>query len=172
MDSKAILYSTGNNDECYTPEYAVLPIVQYLTKSATIWCPFDTAESCYVKVLKREGFNVVFSHISAGKDFYQYEPQRWDILVSNPPFTNKRRIFERALSFGKPFAMLMNLAWLNDAAPSQLFAEKDLQLMMFDKRIRFIKPDGTTDNKITFSSGYFCWNILPKQIVMKSLRKK
>jgi hypothetical protein len=62
-------------------------------------------------------------------------------MISNPPFTNKRKIFERALSFGKPFALLMTNTWLNDAAPKQLWKDKELQLLMFEKRVHFIKPD-------------------------------
>ena len=30
LDSKDILYSKGNNDECYTPEYAIRPIIKHL----------------------------------------------------------------------------------------------------------------------------------------------
>jgi len=90
------------------------------------------------------------------------------VIVSNPPFTGKRQIFERALSFGVPFALLMSNTWLNDAAPKQLFAEKDMQLLMFDKRVHF-ERNGVTDKKTTFSSSYFCWNMLPKQIIMEKL---
>ena len=95
--------------------------------------------------------------------------EKWDIIISNPPFKNKRAFFERALSFNKPFALLMTNTWLNDAAPKQLFMEKDLQLLMFDKRMKFINPDGRPNDKITFSSSYYCWNFLPKQIIMKQL---
>lgn len=90
--------------------------------------------------------------------------------MSNPPFTNKRKIFERALSFNKPFALLMSNTWLNDAAPKQLFKEKQLQLLMFEKRIKF-KNNGVVENKITFSSSYYCYNLLPKDIIMESLFK-
>lgn len=167
LKSKDILYSVGKNDECYTPKYAVIPIVKYLDRDKIIWCPFDTEESEFVKVLKSEGFKVVYSHIFNGQDFYNYEPENWDVIVSNPPFTNKRKIFERCLSFNKPFALLMSNTWLNDSAPKQLFKDKDLQLLMFDKRI-----DYNNNKKITFSSSYFCWNVLPKQIVMEELIKK
>ena len=77
--------------------------------------------------------------------------------------------FERALSFNKPFALIMTNTWLNDSAPKQLFKEKDLQLLMFDKRMKFISPDGRDNDKITFSSSYYCYNILPKQIIMEEL---
>lgn len=168
MDSAAILYSSGSNDECYTPRYGVIPIIKYLPKDKIIWCPFDTEESEFVKVLKEEGFKVVYSHLSTGQDFYVYEPEEWDIIVSNPPFTNKRKIFERALSFNKPFALIMSNTWLNDAAPKQLFKDKDLQLLMFDKRIKYYN-NGVIQDKITFSSSYYCWNILPKQVIMETL---
>lgn len=163
MKSGDILYSGWKNDECYTPEYAVVPLLEFIP-DCKIWCPFDTEESWFVKILWNH-FPVIHSHISRWQDFYNYEPEEWDIMISNPPFTNKRLIFERALSFWKPFALLMSNTWLNDAAPKQLFHEKDLQLLMFDKRIQY-----NNDNKITFSSSYYCWNFLPKQIIMRTLK--
>ena len=171
MKSNDILYSKGKNDECYTPAYGVEPIIKYLDKNKIIWCPFDTDKSEFVRILKREGFKVVNSHISLGQDFYEYEPEEWDIIVSNPPFTNKRKIFERCIQFGKPFALIMSNTWLNDSAPKQLFENIDLQLLMFDKRMEFIQEDGMVNNKITFSSSYYCVDILPKQIIMEKLNK-
>lgn len=169
MTSKDILFSSGKNDECYTPAYGVLPIIKYIPKNWTIWLPFDTEESQFYKILKEKGFKIIRSHISEGKDFYNYEPkEHWDCIVSNPPFTNKKGIFERALSFNKPFALIMSNTWLNDSAPKLLFMEKDLQLLMFDKRMKF-KNNGIVNNKITFSSSYWCYKMLPKQIIMEKL---
>ena len=165
MNSKDILYSKGKNDECYTPTYGVIPIVKYLDKSKIIWCPFDKEESQFVQILRKEGFSVIYSHIDYGQDFYNYEPEEWDVIVSNPPFTNKRHIFERCLNFNKPFALLMSNTWLNDSAPKQLFKDKDLQLLMFDKRIQY-----NDKKKITFSSSYYCYDLLPKQIIMEELK--
>ena len=164
INSKKILYSGGSNDECITLDYAVEPIIKYLPKDWVVWCPFDTEDSEYVKQLIANGNEVIYSHISEGKNYYTYEPEQWDIMISNPPFTNKRGIFERALSFGKPFALLMSNTWLNDAAPKQLFKDKQLQLLMFDKRIKFLN-NGVVQNKITFSSSYYCWNLLPRDII-------
>ena len=169
IDSQAILYSIGKNDECLTPDYGVKPIIKYIPKNAVVWCPFDTKESEFVKQIRANGNKVIYSHISNGQDFYTWEPkERWDCIVSNPPFTAKRQIFERALSFNKPFALIMSNTWLNDAAPKQLFKEKDLQLLMFEQRMKFLN-NGEVQNKITFSSSYFCYNFLPKQIIMESL---
>jgi len=182
MKSNKILYSNGNNDECYTPVYAVKPILKYIQyykdnlwdfnmdRDFIVWCPFDTVDSEFVKqISKMWSIKVIYSHINEDKDFFEYEPDHWDIIVSNPPFTNKRKYFERALSFNKPFALIMTNTWLNDSAPKQLFKEKELQLLMFDKRMKFISPDGRDNSKITFSSSYYCWNFLPKQIIMEKL---
>lgn len=169
IDSKKVLYSDGKNDECYTPDYGVQPIIEFLNPDWVVWCPFDSEESEFVKMISKTN-KVIFSHISEGKDFLNWSPsEHWDVIVSNPPFTNKRAMFERALSFNKPFALIMSNTWLNDSAPKQLFVDKELQLLMFDKRMEFTNDIAV--NKITFSSSYYCWNFLPKQIIMKKLNK-
>ena len=157
-------YTSESSDEHYTPKYAVLPIIKYLEKDKIIWCPFDTANSEFVLNLKENGFKVVYSHIASGQDFYIYEPYEWDIIVSNPPFANKRKAFERALSFGKPFALLASNTWLNDLAPKQLFKSDQLQLLMFDKRINY-----NGKSNVPFSSSYYCKDVLPSQIIIEKL---
>ena len=106
-----------------------------------------------------------------GLDFFEYEPTYWDCIVSNPPFTNKRAFFERAIELGKPFALLMANTWLNDRAPMQLFADVGLQLLLLDKRTEFVQPDGGVSGKITFSSSYFCYDFLPRDIVIAEIDK-
>lgn len=163
------MFSQGNNDECYTLECGVAPILEFIPENKIVWCPFDTKESQFVKQISKIN-PVVYSHIEDGKDFFEYEPDKWDIIISNPPFTDKRKYFERALSFNKPFALIMTNHWLNDSAPVQLFKDKGLQLLMFDRRMKFSSPDNRDNSKITFSSSYYCWNFLPKQIIMKQIK--
>lgn len=171
MDSRKVLYSSGGNDECYTPRYAVLPLLKYIDKSKIIWCPFDEDDSEFVKVFREAGYTVVNTHIRMGQDFLNYTPDfKWDVIISNPPFTNKKAFFERALEFNKPFALLMSNTWLNDSTPKKLFGN-DLELLMFWERIKFSGLAGD-NNKITFSSSYFCKDFLPdgKQIICESLK--
>ncbi len=166
------MYEAGANDEYKTLSYAVKPIIKYIPEGWVVWCPFDTEESEFVKQISENGNKVIHSHISEGKDFYKYEPDEyWDCIISNPPFTNKRKIFERAIGFKKPFALIMSNVWLNDSAPAQIFKYNDLQLLMFDKRMKF-SNNGEILNKITFSSSYYCWDFLPKQIIIENLNVK
>jgi len=173
--SRDLLYKAGgytDSDEAYTPSYAVKPILQYIPKDAVIWCPFDKAESEFVKQIKENGNKVIYSHIDNGKDFFEWEPEEhWDIIISNPPFKKKRLFFERALSFNKPICLLMTLACFNDKYPAWSFYErgKTLQLLKFDKRIKFENPDGRPNNKITFQSGYMCYDFLPNNLILQEL---
>ncbi len=175
--SADILHKAGGftgSDEAFTPRYAVEPILEYIPRDSIVWCPFDTEDSEFVKQIRANGNKVIASHIDDNQDFFSWEPdENWDLIASNPPFKNKRLFFERALSFKKPICLLMTLAWLNDRYSKQVFidADVDMQLLMFDKRIKFENPDGRPNNKITFSSGYYCVNFLPKDIVLKELNQ-
>jgi hypothetical protein len=164
MNDYSKFLSRSKYDEKYTPRYAVLPIIKYLPKDKIIWCPFDTKNSEFVIALKENGFEVVYSHIATGQDFFNYQPNQWDIIVSNPPFSNKKEVFGHCLELGKPFALLMSNFWLNDASPSRLFKDKELQLLLFNKRVQY-----NDLNRVPFGSSYFCYNLLPKQILFSEL---
>jgi len=171
IDSQGLLYNKVGNDEAYTPDYGVKPILKYIPKDAIVWCPFDKLDSEFVVQLRENGVMTLHSHIDEGKDFFEYEPPMWDIIISNPPFKNKRAFFERALSFNKPFALIMTNTWLNDRYSKQVFmnADRQMQLLMFDKRMKFTNPDGRPNNKITFSSSYYCCDFLPKDLILEEL---
>lgn len=182
-DTGDILYAKprADSDECNTPEYTVLPIVKYVLqyeakigRDIVVWLPFDKEDSKFVKVFKEIGIKFTNSHKDMEQDFFEYEPENWDIIVSNPPFKNKKLFFERALSFEKPFALLMAMTWLNDYAPYKVFGEyeADLQLLTFDKRTHFINQEGESMGRPSFGSAYFCRDFLPKQIITEKLDKK
>lgn len=65
----------SNNDEFYTPEYAIEPILKYLKPNSLIWCPFDTEDSNYYKVLTKQGHRVIATHLDMGVDFFAVNPK-------------------------------------------------------------------------------------------------
>jgi len=81
LDSGKLMYSVGNNDECYTPDYGVKPILKYIPEGATVWCPFDTIDSEFTKQISKQN-KVIATHISMGIDFFDFEPEYWDVMVS------------------------------------------------------------------------------------------
>lgn len=154
----------SNNDERYTPSILVYPIINYLKPNSTIWCPFDTSSSEFVKILEMGGFKVIYSHIALGQDFFNYEPsEEYDYIISNPPFSKKLEVLERLYKLNKPFAMLLNIECLNYQAVGNFFLNKELQLLIVDKKVSF---DGNT---ASFNSSYFCYKILPKDLLFYHL---
>ena len=162
LKSNKILYSKGKNDECYTPIEGVLPILKYIPKDKIIWCPFDTEESHFVKEISKTN-KVIKSHIGEGKDFFEYEPEEWDILISNPPFTRKLEVLERLYKLNKPFAMILGLPILNYQEIGNFFLDKELQLLIVDKKVSF---DGNT---ASFNNSYFCHKMLSRDIIFEHL---
>lgn len=172
MTNNAVYYIAGGGDEKYTPAHGVeilLPHIAHL-KNKIIWCPFDKAHSEFVQVLRRNGFSVVHSHIDDGQDFFTYEPEHWDAIISNPPYTGKRKFWERCLQLGKPFALLLPVNILSDSMINTTMEGRELQLLIPDKRMRFL--DGLTGQiggSPTFKAAYFGTRIFPKNIILAKL---
>ena len=55
------------------------------------------------------GWQVERSSIDDGQDFFTYQPEDFDVIVSNPPYTQKDRVIERLYELEKPFAVLLPL---------------------------------------------------------------
>ena len=157
--------SFKEQDEYYTPKILVDAIIPFLKPSSTIWCPFDTSKSEFVLMLKEKGFKVIYSHILLGKDFFEYEPkEHYDYIISNPPFSRKLEVFDRLYKLNKPFAMLCNLTILNYQEVGEYFLNKQLQLLIVDKKVSF---DGNT---ASFNTSYFCNNLLPRDLIFVHLK--
>lgn len=165
------LQSDKENNELYTPLYAVDPILKYIPKDKIIWCPFDEEWSAFYRRLKEEGYNVVRSSLKDGQDFFTYEPNKWDMIVSNPPFSSKDKVSERLYSFKKPFAILLPLNSLQGKTRFKFFTQ-GIQLLSFDSRISFHKPD-SMDIVIKgspFATAYFCKDLLPRDLIVEELK--
>ena len=165
----------SKNDEYYTPPYAILPIMEYIPKGSTVWFPFDTEESHYVKLF-REDYHVIRSHIDEGLDFFKYMPlEKIDYIISNPPYSLKGQVFERLFDLGIPFAMLVGVVGLFESKHRfNLFKNNEFELMYFDKRVKFMSDykQNVVDSNPPFSSVYVCHKVLPEKMVFKVLKDK
>ena len=164
-------FKQNKQDEYYTKRYAILPLMKYLLKNSTIWCPFDKKESKFVEVFLEFGHNVIYSHIDTGQDFFLYEPDKYDYIISNPPYSLREKILERLFLLQKPFAMLINDAGLFDSKKRfQLLSHNNFEIMVFDSRIDYEK-DNENMRGVPFKSIYLCSNILPLQFVFENIIK-
>lgn len=176
--AKNFVHETTKNsvegNEYYTPPYAITPIFKYIKPNSTIWCPFDTEESHYVKMLRKEGHTVIHTHIDTGDDFF-FTNIECDYIISNPPFSLKTEVLKRLYHLQKPFAMLLGVVGIFDNQERfNIFRDKPLEILIFDKRISFFKsyePNSPTAQP-PFQSVYICSMFLPKQIISEKLKKK
>lgn len=163
----------AGSDECLTPYYAVEPILEYIPKDKIIWCPFDKEWSAYVQLLQQNGNEVIYTHIEDGYDFFEYEPSKYDMIISNPPFSCKDKVLQRCYELNKPFMLLLPANAIQSKFRVGLFIKYGLELLIFDTRVDY-HTNGNMKNTTKgchFGSSYFCKDILPEKIIFKKLQK-
>lgn len=171
---KMDIVAGSKNDEFFTPTYAIKPILKYIKPDTTIWCPFDTEQSNFVKELRGGGYKVVATHIEQGRDFFKTEPPECDYIISNPPYSIKGDVLQRLFELDKPFAMLVGVVGLFESQKRfNMFKNNEFEIMYFNKRVSYFKDynDPKPSLNPPFSSVYVCHNMLPKQIVFEEIEK-
>ena len=166
--------ANSGNDEFYTPPYAVQPILKYIKPNSTIWCPFDTEDSWFVKLIATLGVRVIHSHINEGQDFFTTEVPECDYIISNPPYSLKGEILARLFEIGKPFAMLVGVVGLFESKKRfNMFKDNEFEIMYMNKRVAYFKDYNEQKPSLNppFSSVYVCHKMLPKQIVFEEIDK-
>lgn len=166
--------ANSRNDEFYTPIYAVRPILKYVPKGSTCWCPFDTVESLFVKQLKEHGCKVIHTHISEGRDFFKTHVPDCDYIISNPPYSVKGPVLQRLFQIGKPFAMLVGVVGLFESRERfEMFRDNSFEIMYLNRRVSYFKDYAEQKPSLNppFSSVYVCHNMLPDRIVFEEIQK-
>ena len=157
----------SKSDEWYTPVKAIEILVPFMKakRFKKILCPFDTEESNFVQVFKRYSFEVIYSHIDTGTDFFNIEDfSNIDAIISNPPYSKRQAIIERLYEIRKPFAMLMNYNGLFDNRKRfVLFKNYGVEILVPSGRIAFFNNDHKAKTPM-FQSVYVCNQMLNKQI--------
>ena len=165
---------TVKKDEYYTPPYAIEPILKYVPPMSRVWCPFDTEESLFVKMLRREGHEVVATHLDNGEDFFNLDVP-CDCIISNPPYSLKAEVFERLFAIGKPFAMLVGVVGLFESQRRfDMFKNNQIEIMWLSKRVSFFEDYADQKPALNppFSSIYLTSRMLPDRIVFEEIDKR
>ena len=160
------------NDDWMTPKQAWVDIKQYLPKEGFIWEPFYGDGKSGYDLHDITGLEV-FQH--PDHNFHDGIPltQPFSHIVTNPPFSDCKRIMPKLVEYGIPFIMIMPASKINTQYFRQCFAEqKDhIQIIIPRRRIQFLKMvDGTVlekqENKCNFDCFYYCWKMdLPRDII-------
>lgn len=145
-----------------TPNYAVDLLVPYIPKYiGNIW-ECAAGEGKIQQRLSYHGYNVIATDIRQKNGFnfltdgITWLGSNWAI-ITNPPFSLKRKFYETCLKYGVPFALLIPAdycEWIIRATMNG--AEK----IVPTNRINFITPSGkseATGNTSDFHSMWLTW---------------
>jgi hypothetical protein len=157
--------NTRYPDDFQTPPEALEPLLPFIPRTWKVWEP-ACGKGYLVNRLRKLGYGVVATDILLGQDFLTYEPaERWDVIVTNPPYSLRYEFIKRCYEFGRPWAMLMTLTTI-EGRRQRLFEEHGIEIMFLDRRINFETPNRPAgSSRSWFPVAWFCWKLLPKPIL-------
>ena len=133
------------DDDYSTPKEAFDLLFDHIPRDKWVWSPFfmngaDLNMPEDIKVIHED------------KDFFEYEPDKYDFICDNPPYSIKQKIFERCLSLNKPFALLVPFDTMERQYMNKIFKTNDVSIIVPHKRYKF------NTNKVTmpFKSVWIC----------------
>jgi len=126
----------------------------FLDKEWLIWEP-ACGKGNLVGGLNSAGFLTEGTDILTGNNFLTGRPDKFDCIVTNPPFSLKQEFLERCYFLGKPFALLLPLTTFETAKRQALFKEFGIEVIFFDKRINFETPNKVENSSSWFATAWF-----------------
>ena len=145
------------HDDYMTPKSAWENISHLIPKDKIIWEAFY-GDGNSGNDLRSLGFEVIHEDV----DFFTHD--LGDIIVSNPPFSQTKKIIPRLKELGKPFIVIMPCPKLSSLYFRDAFKGEGIQLIIPRKRIHFKKlingvaPEGW-GNSCNFDCFYYCWRM-------------
>ena len=133
-DPKSPTFSVSKHDNFNTPKEAFELLFHNMLDSATsniIWFPFWN-DGSLIECIKSLRLNIIHEN----KNFFEYEPDNYDIIVDNPPFSCKREIIERCLTLNKPFALLVPLETIERTYLTEKL-KQNMQILIPRRRYNF-----------------------------------
>jgi len=150
----------GSPDDFQTPPEALQPLLPYIDTGWVVW-ECASGECLLSCELMRLGYEVVSSDTlySPNQDFLSWQPDKWDCIVTNPPFSLKQQFLERSYSLGKPFALLLPLTTFETGKRQRLFRNNGVEVIFFDRRINFVTPNKVNKSSAWFATAWFTWGL-------------
>jgi hypothetical protein len=161
-------------DVCQTPEYALIPIEKLCISNKQIIWECCCGKGNIVKRFLELGYKVIGTDILEGHDFFEYSPENWDCIITNPPFRIKYQWLARCYDLGKPFALLLPLETLGAARAQKLFSLYGMELIVLNQRVNFEMPRaGYTGGGSQFPVAWFTHGFdIGKQITYATINNK
>lgn len=155
---------TRSSDDFYTPDNALIPLLDYIDRNWRIWeCASGTGN--IFNFFKNKGFSIIGSDIKEGIDFLgENDGYRgtYDCIITNPPFSLKDKFLQRCYEIGKPFALLLPITALEGIKRQELYKKYGIQIIFFNRRVQY---RGHNSGSCWFASAWFTHGLnLPKDL--------
>ncbi len=179
----------SKGDKYFTPRHAWTDIQQYIPKDKVIWEPFNNSNDINslksAQYLKDMGLDVIvkpYNDVTGDNDFFTSD--YGDIVVSNPPFSIKRKIMDRLYDLDKPFILICPIGTVNAQYFKKFTAHT--QIIVPSKRLNFLNGnDSVVGNNFgpqnpkqvgakrktncCFDTFYICYKMdLPRDLIFLS----
>jgi len=153
-------------DHYNTPLYVWKMLLDYLDlgKDTIIYDPFYN-NGIAKTYLGKLGYNNV---IHENEDFFEnYDKYKYDIILSNPPYSIKQNILKVLYKIDKPFVLIVPTAIISKLYVKNIFKDdiNKVQYIIPSRRLQFEK-DGINNKRCCFDCLFFCYKLeLQRDIV-------
>jgi len=145
-----------HNDDQYNTTPEIWEMISHLIpKDKILFEAFlkDNWSSKSAIILRDMGFNVVGNPTI---DFFNELPE-YDIIVSNPPYSMKKKIFQRLAVIDKPFILILPISTITKQFVKVLERDK-VQMIIPSKRMQFEKA-GVELSRCWFDTCFLCYKM-------------
>jgi hypothetical protein len=168
-------------DRCNTPPYALDPLLPYIRREWVVWESAAGTGNLYEALaphvcgiigteLRTEDIG---DEIQGGRNFFDWQPRAWDVLITNPPYSIKFDWLERCYALGKPFALLVPVETIGAQAAQRQMERYGCELLLLNRRVNFEMPSkGWEGGSAQFPVLWLCWQMLPAPIVYGRLTQR
>jgi len=119
----------SRSDDYRSPREAFDLLFNYVPRDKLVWAPF------YFDGVLNMPDDIKYIH--SNNDFFLYEPDNFEILIDNPPYSVKQKVFDRCEQFGKPYALLVPFDTLERQYMADIMKTKDVTIIIPKKRYKF-----------------------------------
>lgn len=164
MASLTLRQNYKNENDYGTSKYIFSMLDNIVDKNLVIYEPFylDGKSKTYLNELGYE--NVIHNKECF---FENYNKYIYDIIITNPPYTIKKQIFQKLYEINKPFIVIVPISTITKLFIKQIFKAdvERLQMIIPNRRMQFEK-NGNQLKRCYFDCVFLCYKLnLEKDIL-------
>jgi len=157
MCSLSLKQQYKNENDYGTSKYIFGMLTDFVDKTKVIYEPFylDGKAKNYLNELGYD--NVIHNN----EDFFEnYDKYDYDLIITNPPYTIKKRIFKKLYEINKPFIVIVPISTITKLFIKEIFKTdiERLQMIIPNRRMQFEK-NGNQLKRCYFDCVFLCYKM-------------